>query len=86
MSRPNDSSVQGEGEYRVLKLGPVRVHNGHLQAGLSSTRGCPVCVEGLEGFMAADTGPQAKPEVAEGDGGDPEDDAALALSRWSDPG
>ncbi len=84
MSRPNDESVQSESGDRVLSLGAVRVHNGHLQSGRTITKGCVVCSEGLEGFMASAPKVKEKPEVAEGDGADSEEDAALASGSWPD--
>ena len=79
-------SVQSSGGNRVLRFGTVRVHNGHLQNGITTTPGCPVCSEGLESALAP-VAPRAKdPEVVEGDGGDEEDDPALAYRRGADSG
>ncbi len=78
MSRPDDNSVQSPGRDRVLRFGAVRIHNGHLQSGRQVTNGCPVCTEGLESALAAVAAPEREAEVDKGDGGDEEDDAALA--------
>ena len=84
MQRSNDESVQSPGGDRVLKFGAVRVHNGHLQTGVSTTRGCSVCSQGLEGVMEAVAESEKEPEVVKGNGSDSEDDAPLALSSWAD--
>ena len=78
MPRQNDVLVQSEGGDRMLSFGAVRVHNGHLQSGRKVVRGCDICTQGLEGAMAPDATFEEKPEVAESDGGDEEDDPALA--------
>ena len=84
MPRQDVDAVQSAGGDRLLDFGSVRVHNGHLQSGVTATTGCRVCQEGLEGFMATTPAPKEKPKVAEGDGTDAEDDSALASSRWAD--
>ena len=84
MSRQDAEPVQGAGDHRVLRVGAVRVHNGHLQMGRGYTAGCGVCAEGLEGALAPFAPVPGKPAVAEGDGADEEEDPALASGSWED--
>ena len=84
MQRPNDESVQSEGDYRVLNFGAVRIHNGHLQSGKRTTLGCRVCQKGLEGVMETPARREKPAEVAPRDGGHEKDDPALAHGSGDD--
>ncbi len=73
LQRSYDGTVQSARGDRVLKVGPVLVHNAHIQAGRATGSGCPICLQGLEGALATsiqDRLDAAKPEVVEGDGAD----------------
>ncbi len=85
MPRQDDELVQGEGDHRVLHFGAVRVHNNHLQSGRTSSRGCPVCSEGLEGFMPSVPSVEVNPEVDASNGGDEERDPTPSSGSWDDP-
>ena len=83
MPRQNAETVRSEGGDRVLSLGAVRVHHDHLQSGRAWSGGCPVCVEGLEGFMETVAPVPEKLEVAEDNGGDEEGDSSLSSGGWT---
>ncbi len=84
MQRQNGQPVQSASDDRVLSLRAVRIHNAHISGGKYSTTTCPVCSQGLEGFMASPA-LVAPPEVAEGDGDDKEGNPPSPRSPWDDP-
>ena len=83
MQRQDEITLRGEGSDRLLSLESVRVHHAHIQGGLSASRSCGICAEGLGGAMAEDkTYAPPEPEVAPSDGGDEKDDASPSPSDW----
>ncbi len=85
MSGPLNDTIQSSGGDRYLRTGPLRVHNGHLQSGITTIIGCRVCEQGLEGFMEEVRPAVEKPEMVKSDGVDEEGDPSLAPGGWDDP-
>ncbi len=84
MSEKDAQSVPSQGGNWVFDLGALRVHNAHIQSGQFTSRSCGTCEEGLEGIMAPIAVVPKPDEVAEGDGSDAEDGAALPRSYRAD--
>lgn len=79
MSGQESEEVQSDGGVRMLSLGPLLVHNNHIQSGLKKIRRCGVCATGLDSAYEAveKEKPLDKPDaVPEGDGADKERDSA----------
>jgi len=91
MSGQTNSSIRSPGGDWVFTLGPMRVHNAHLQAGRArGGKNCGVCETGLAGVLAPDAAAGAgvgDGEVVESDGTDQEEAAAPTSSdgarAWS---
>ncbi len=84
-----DKSVWSPSDDRLLKIGPLRIHDSHIQMGRRSAVDCGVCAEGLDGALAkveAPEGPSGKDAVVEGHGGDGEGDAAPPLDNGAGDG
>lgn len=80
----NESAVSGAGRDWRLSFTAVRVHNSHLQTGVTAAKGCAVCGEGLEGALAAIEVVHDKvDEVAQGDGADEGADATSPSGGWT---
>lgn len=76
MPKETYRDVQGTGGERRLLLGTLFVHNDHVSGGQSTSVGCHVCNEGLDGTVATAPPEREKIPMAEGDGKDKEGDRA----------
>lgn len=86
MQGPDEVIVQDARGDGVLRFGAMRVHNLHLQGGVAKAKTCALCARGLESILAKGEGiPAPATKVAEGDGGDQEDDTASSSGDWADP-
>ncbi len=84
MSRENEVLIPSPSGDRVIAFGAIRFHHSHLQSGRATGRGCGICSEGLGGALEADAQYQREePKVAEGDGGDQEDDPTPPPDSWA---
>ena len=85
MPRQNDSGVQSSSGDWMFHLGPVRVHNRHVQSGVARRlTGCDVCAQELGGLVEAIAAPAAASDgVVKGDGSYEEDDPSSSSGGWS---